>query len=780
MVVLLKHLWRTLRKAPWQPLLIMLTIMLSVTAGITAFRLSKVFYVRAETIKLENTSISDISVVATSDRAVGILFASDAEEVIGDRAKVFGELSLVGFATVGEKQNSLISVSAADLVAADRYFEFKYYEYGRFTDDTLDSCAIISKSFSDKSSLGVGDSIEVSLLGEIIPLSIQAVVENEGIMSERDMLISIGGITGILAERSGFIASLGDSFTPCNRILIRCNDLADEEDLTQALQKSDAFEDCVVENNDGKRNEDVFAVFETVAVSFLLFLVLVLACMLIMTSQSLMRRQRALEYSQFCAAGASRRTVALLQLGENLIYALIGGVIGILISPYALDYSIGLFEWERFAVAVGIEGIIFGLVLALVLSVASTLIAIARERKNEGELMLGESEHPSSVPESGIEIWIFLTLLCLSIIATVVVPTTHVFLPISAAIVFLVIFVYYAFVPVMRWLAVVLAGLLSKINIGIRSWYVALKLTANDHSLCHVGRLVCVLCALLISVLSCARTLTVQYDIFSEMIKCEIVSLNMSADLADEMIQCDGVEGVVKFGFDSNATLEEEHTVIAVYTSGDGGDCMSYDLMPEKLPHGYEVVLSEGLASLAGLEIGDKAMLNVCGADYDVTVIGIKRIAMCVVYADADYISDRNVMHGVKLESGLDTESAEYRAILSRLEAEGVMLTDAYEINGKVTETLFGFIKLVWVVVIAAFCIAASGCANVFSTGHRAGRRNRELVALCGADSKSVKRVNFIRLTFTIATAVAIGCIFGIVAIKLLNIGVRSFGFILL
>ena len=773
MRLLFKHLWRTFKRAPWQPLLIILTVILSVTTGIVAFRLSEVFFVRGESMSAEDVALGDITLTASSDRAVGILFADDAEKAVGERGRVFGDMLLVGRTRTAD-EDSLIAVSAGDFKAADRYFNFKYYEYGSFRSDNIDACAIVSKSFSEKGSISVGDCIDIELLGETLSLNVEAVVENEGLFSDADIMISIGRIQRILAEKSDFIASLGDSFAPCNRILIKCNGEDDINDLSNSLRQHDIFKDCIIEDV-GNRGENTSAIFQTVSVLFLMFLLLVLACILIMTSYSLMRRQRTLEYAQFGAIGASRTWLLFLGLWENILYASVGSVIGISLSPYALGYAIGLFDWNRYSVSVGWGGIAFGAALAILLSVSGTLIAAAKERKKDTSLMIAEADHPVSMPSVKREILIVGIPALVCTVTALIIPVKDRLLPAVFAIVFIVFLTYYLFLPLLRGAVSILENLCNVKNATLRT---ALKLTQNDYGLCHVGRLVCVLCTLLVSIWVCSGVLVGQQKMISEMTDGDIITLNMSDELAKELLDSHKVEQIVKFGIDTNAQIEGEYSAVAVCISCEGKRQDMTDIMPEMLPKGDEAVISEGLASLIGAEIGDNIILNMNGVDYSCVIKDTKRIAMGIVYVDAEYVSNRGVMHSIKLDDGY-AESDGYWSVASMLEAEGVMLTDPYEINSRIFETISGFISLIKITVAIALIISAVGCANMFVSGHRDGLHNRELLAICGADRRMLRTIYSIRIILVLSLAIIVGCAVGLLSVVLMDAGVRSFGFMM-
>ena len=770
MKLLFKHLWRTFKRAPWQPLLIILTVVLAVGTGVVAFRLSEVFFVRAEAIADEETALGDITVTASSDRAVGFLVSSDAEELVGSRGRVFGDMVLVGRAKECE-EGSLVAVSAGDFEAADRYFEFNFYEYGRFTSENIDRCAAISKKFSEKHELCVGDTLEIEILGQDLRFDVEAVVESEGLFADTDVLISLGSLRRLLAEKSSFIASLGDCFTPCNRILIKCDDDAKAESIVESLRQSEAFEDCIIEDGND-RGDNVTAIFQTVAVTYLMFLVLVVSCILIMTSQALIRRQRDLEYAQFAAVGASQGILLSLSLGENIIYAAIGALGGVLLSPYALAYVLGLFKWERYSVSVGAVGVIFGFVLAIVLSASSTLIAWRRERKIESALMLAEADHPVSMPNVRRETAVFGILLAVFASCLLISPTRYDIVFATLAVISLTIFVYYLFLPLLRR---GIRALLLLLKGRFPLLCTALKLTGNDYGICHVGRLMCVLCSLLISILACMGTLVGQHRLFSSVADGDIITINMSDKLSHEIAELDEVSRVVKFGIDTDALINGEYSTVAVYATCYGDNRELSDMMPDELPDGDGIILSEGLASLIGARVGDGISLRINGNDYSFTLEGTKRISMSVVYVNAESIDDRSVMHSIKLVD----DGGGFMPLSSRLDSEGVLRADPYDVNGRISETFSGFISLSQITSIAALVIASVGCCNIFLSGRRADRHNVELLALCGADKRTLKKIGVIRIALVLVFALVIGCLAGAITVTLLDAGIRSFGFMM-
>ena len=136
MILFFKHIARTVKSSPYQPLLILVTLIMSVAVGVTAFRLSGVFMDRAVDKGNIDKELGDITVTASSDRDIGILFDTDAKEILGVRAEVLGTFDLVALMP-SDNGAKIVTASAVDLSDADKYFSFKYYEYGSFTSENI-------------------------------------------------------------------------------------------------------------------------------------------------------------------------------------------------------------------------------------------------------------------------------------------------------------------------------------------------------------------------------------------------------------------------------------------------------------------------------------------------------------------------------------------------------------------------------------------------------------------------------------------------------------------
>ena len=779
MKIFLKHIFKTVKKAPFQPLLVLLTIILSVAVGVTAFRFGSVFFLRSEKIAEEELSLGDIIVTASSDRSNGILFDSDAKELLGDRASVLGDFSLVAFREGENGKKQPIFVSATDLCAADGFFEFDYYEYGEFNTENSYRSVIISKSYADKSGLSVGDSFKIEILNEELEYTVEAVAENSGILLKKDVLLPIDSIVRLLSERSAFIASLGNSFEPYNRLLIKCADGEAAADLAPILSGSSLMSGCRIDNIADNSGGESFALFESISTMLLALLISGLAVLLIITSQSLMQKQRATEYALFCAVGASRKQLAALQFAESTIYAVLGAIVGILISPYMLDYAVSMFSWQRYGVAVGIEGIVFGIILSFALCFIGTLVTVRRDGCTELGARLNEGNYPKPAKEGSKPVVLLgiITAFCVS--AIFVCPIKYRYIPTIIAIFTFMVLLYASSGHILRSISGACEKLLlngKKIRgVGI----LASKSLKNNPSLRHSGRLLCVMFSLLCAIFICSGELTRQYNAFDNIIKGELIVVNMNADTESEIKKSPYVKGVSTFCYSDAILLNGKYEVMTIFTSGDSRECLSDDFTPEKLPEGNEIVVSGSAARLMGIKCGDYISAEINGQTYSVKVIEISDVKIPIVYLDCSFASSSDLMNCIKLNDGIGVNDEAYGELVADILASGAIMIDEKEITGKVIDTLGGFTSLVFVTVVMAVVISLVGCANVFYDSVMSRKREREILCLCGMEKRRILAMQIVEACMMLLIAVAVGVICGMIVCLGLNVCLNSFGFAL-
>ncbi len=767
MILFFKHIARTIKRAPWQPLLILLTLTLTVAVSVTAFRFYSIFSQNAKQNRESYTAAGDILITPSHNSTLRMLFCEDAVDTVQDRGQVLGEYALTFFHD-GENGKKLISGSAVDLVSADRFYDFAYLEYGSFTTENLHRSVVISEKMAKELSLSVGDTLKVTLFDSELTYTVEAIARGKGLLAERDMLIQTEGLLRYLAKYIPQLGSLGDAFAPCNRIMIRT-----DEAETLVTELSDVFSDYHVEATYADSQSDYYVLVETVMVSLLAALILTLSAMLIAGSLSLVHLQRRTEYALFAAAGASEYQLGVLLMIESISYALLGGILGCLLATPMLSYAGGLFAWNEYTAFVGIAGWIFGITVSLGIMLLCTLYQIKVQQKTPPLAILqenGVSQHKAKRKTSLFP----LTLTVLFSLAIIFTPTRLRYLPGIAAAFCLVWLLYTAVPKLLYGLASTLEKRLDKAAHPKVSLLLAIKNIRNLFPLRHVCRLLAVLFATVLTLAVCHNAISSQHKIINGSITGEITALNVPDETVKKLKENGTVLGAMTIGQVSGVKLENGYSAIAVVLSGDTQLCADPDALPLHYPQAGQAVLSAGIAKLLDVSVGESTVLTMQGSAVTVTVSDILNINANVVYLDADSIETSRKIACFKLaKNSSETE------LIYALEQDGITVIDKGEIWKSVPATLGGFLDLSRYTLAISVLLALTGCGNLLSGQYRMRKREREILTVTGADRKTRFGIYRNELLLLLAFAAFMALIFGALICGAVNVAVGSFGYIL-
>jgi len=776
MRVFLKHILRSIRKHPTQPLLIIVAVALSVCVGVTAFCFRDVFLDRENEVQSQKSAKGDILITLSKNSEERMLFYDDAKDIVRDRGKVLGEFAFVAFC--GEKNDSsLVSVSACDLEAADEYFKFKYAEYGRFTTENFESSAIITQDFAKEQGIGVGDTVDLSLLNIDTSYTVQAVISDESPDIGADVIVAISGAVKLLAQRSPIIASLGDEFEPYSRIMVRVYNTSEIDGVYDELAQSVEFSDDYVNNTRRDNAKSIKLIVENVAVTLMAVVLTILAAIVIIAALSFLSSKRETEYAQFAAAGASPVHIASLKLCESVIYAVIGGGIGILLSRPAFNFVASLFDWFDGSVSVGWEGMLFGAVLASVLMPGCTLCEMARTKKKDLAGRMSFSSYPDTtshtVPRKAVVVCsgiLFSLVICL-----IFTDVRYKYIPAIAAVVCAVISAYLVMPSVIGAVASAIEKACAASRRQGKILTLAAKSVKNNSSLKRVGCLLTVMLSLILVIYTCSNTVKDQYTAFDNTVKGEIVSYGISDEKKAELKESNSVVGAADFYIHMTTTVNGEFSAMTVAVSGDVRECMKEDLLPDTIPTGDGITVSRGLAMLSGVEVGDTVELKIEGVSYSARVSEIHDAKANVIFADAKYLDVPNTFGILKL-----APEADQKEVISSLEADGVITVPFDKIEQDIgIGTAIGFVSMLDVCVLAALLISLAGCINMLAEQIKSRHRERELLTLCGMTKKDILLMNITELICLVVTSAVFALLIGGAMCLLVNAGVHSFGCVL-
>lgn len=775
MKLFFKHFFRSFCRAPWQPFFILLTLTLSVSVSVTAFCFQDIFSDFDASVSEQNSKLGDVLVSLSGDAEVRLLFTEDLQSIVGARGEIFGEYELTVFYRDANEKNHMLSASAADPVAADRYFQFVYTEYGSFTTQNLSSSVIVSETFAKNYGFAVGDALTFRLLDADVTYTVQAVAQADGFFDTYDILLPISGVVQLLAERVPAVASLGDGFAPYNRLMVRLEPTADREALLSELMSDPLFADKQIERTD-RTDQAAFALFtELTAMRFLTLLVLILCGILIATSLRLLQKQRNSEYALFCSVGASRAQLIGMQVMESLLYAVCGSVLGLLLSPAFLRTACSWFGWEYNSQYFETAGVAFGFFISCFLILLCTAFDILRSR----EMPLAErlNEKTQIVPAAHRGRKLLLPLISCTVFFTVLLPmpVSGRLIPAVALFLSLVWLLYTLFPILLSWLAKIAEKPLEKQKSPPTVLLLAIKNLRYHAALQHVGRLLSVLLALFMVVSLCGTVLGGQIDALEHVVTGELIALNVPEEAEARLREDSAVAGCARFDF-ASGSLVAGHSVIALMASGDVEQCIQPAFLPQNVPASGEVSVSAGIAALGGMHTGDAVTVVVKGVSQTLTVSEIQQVNSNFIFLNADDMTAARDLLCIRFTDAAAQDADEQARVIALLEDYGVIFLDSEEILGTLQIVLKGFFQLLLHTVLISAVLTLVGIGNALSAQYHARKQERGQLFLCGMRRGQLLLMYGAELLLLVLASAALSAVFGQLLCRALNCAIYSFG----
>lgn len=341
MKLFFKHLCRSVRKKPLQPIL--LTFILSLAVLTTLFASSMDYILQNETDRAQSERYGASHLTVTLDGASKsrFMFVKDAEEVLGDAAEVAGSLTLPMM--YGEGADAVFGV-ATDFSEIGRIFDFTFTEYGVLTEAAVSDSAFLSAAFAERHALGIGDAFEIKAFGKE-KLYTVAGISPLPFLESYDIMVDNSGIASLLAGDSLLLSAVKDGFRPYSTLyieilekekaentiwdrLFKKNSHRTELEAAEALAAAPAFRNATVSVVDSA----VSLESSNDALGLLIDIVMVLACVLAgavaFGCLYILSTERSAENRSFMLSGARASRLHAVQYAEVLLYLVPGSVIG--------------------------------------------------------------------------------------------------------------------------------------------------------------------------------------------------------------------------------------------------------------------------------------------------------------------------------------------------------------------------------------------------------------------------------------------------------------------
>ena len=775
MKLFFKHLLRDALRFPLQVILIILTLTFSVTVGVGAFKTQEMFIERAFWLESTGTRLGDI-VITPGASDMRMIFDSDVESLLGEGDRMFGEFRISALTRDASNSDTVISVSGADLESADTYFESEYAEYGIFTTENLTSSAIISENAAKELGKGIGDSISLSFLNQELIFTVQAIAKSNGIFEECDLMIPIETLQRVLAKHVPSIAVMGKAFTPYTRIMLRLGESSDAASFLQKINQNESLKHCGVELCAVSSTVTDMRILSQTGSIFLISSVIIILCaMLCLTSLRLLEDKRRQDYALFSACGATDSQINAMRVSESLFYSLIASAVGIPLSKNIVVWVASLITRPDTEVTVGADGVAFGLLLSVVLSVSCTIIHIIKLRSSSQseKLAFEDRERKKSRWLAPLLLFVIASLLA----AALLVKPDYKPVFCIALIFTLVLFALLYTPAVEKKLASLFskALLCKKARLGKEA--LVFRAIENNYALRHLCMILTVSLTLIISISFCQSSATEMISLLNSGVQFDHIVMNSDSSVASHIKDNYSTTKLCEMKVFTDAVLEKDSVVIAISAYGDR-DSLFGDELEYGFPTGNKIILSRSLAKLCSVKKGDTVSLTLHGQEYMLEVSEIFSYKALAVFFDAKALGIRPDMCAFDLA---DTEGpSSLESLREELELNGATLTTSSAVFGRSGKTGLAFSLIVENSLYAAVILTLIGTVNSVISIYRRRRGEFYILSLCGMSRAQIASRVLCELFCTFLLSALLSLPLTVLSFVALEIGASSFGLTLL
>ena len=740
MRLFIKHIFRSIAKKPLQPLIIVLTLALSMATAVFAFTIADTMQdelAATQRAKYGNAGFM-VSVGNTSDSR--FLFADDVTDVLGDSAKAVGgyELPLILSGT----ENTSVAI-ATELKDFCDVFEINFLEYGRVTVGSLADVAFVSADFANAQGLSIGDTVTVETMGYVKSYRIEG-ISTLPFLAAYDVMVDISSVVRAFAENSLLFSAIGEDFKPCNKVFVNvsdCEDIDTEDAI--ALLKSDArfaeksFEDLA----DIERREVNFSVLEVI-ISFAVALASLLSAVVVFCCFYILANERTEENQAFVYSGAAPGLLWGMQYTEAMLYWLFGVPLGVLIAipiTKLIPHFVGL---QYVTVSIKALAVLKSAVILLGVCLLTTTFFIVAGRR-----IRKKGAGHTSVPTRWIVCLLFVLALLYALMYLLPsgVRLGLLFLTLAA----IVTLVFWAVPLLLGWIASAIEkGMRGSQKPSIVSFRYALKNVCSIKLLHNIARLCALIVMIVLTIGLVFVNVEAQTQAFGHMFDADYAVFNATDKCYQKTQSCSAAERV------SRAYINHSGwgLVVSVEDPAFYADWVKMDRQLK----GNEIVISVGTAHAHDFQVGDIFELELDGVDYEFVIVGIADVCSNYLAINCEEIGLSYNMLLVKGKAGV-SKATLLNDLSQTLASELAPIAEADTLLERFVAAIKTYADAGRILLVVFVIFSVIGVTDIFYESLRARREEFGLYRLAGMSQQNLRLMKVAELFITLLFGLLIG-----------------------
>lgn len=747
MSLFLKHLIKSIKRKPLQPLVLILTITLSIFVIIASLSIKDSLLDEARLSMEAQYGKSDIVVSLNSTSKSRFMFTKDVEEILGNDAKALGTYEII---LSREGNEGSVFAIASDFYNVGSIFDFSFTSYGKITRDNLSTTALISESFAKENSLRVGDSFNVKLFSKNVSYTVEGISKSP-YLGKYNVMIDITSVTDALKEFSILASALGEDFKPSSTLYV---DVLNEQGVlasTEKLRQSPAFlEKSFTDVKDYLQSQSNVETLN-IAIDISIIFICLLAMAVSFCCFYILANERCEENASFKASGTSSLKLNAMQYLEVVLYWLVGSVIGILASCLALPHISSLVGLRYSIINLRPLSVLGTCFMVLVSALATVTVFIISSGRR-----IRKKAHALPIMIATVLTAVFMVL------EFIVAPQLR--LITGTAVCVLVLLLTFALSP---YLLRLLMALISK---GTNNY--AIKNVYSVKALHNVSRLISVLIAIVVLsavvIVGSHGNIKMARGIFD----AEYAVLGATERCEERLNACDEIKSVEKVYFSSVAFNEHiSSTLISVSDI----KLLSNEIEIANGVSGNKAIISKSIAKSLSLGLGDSLTFICDNEEITLIIEEIKSSSMSFVIFDCASMGIQPNMLIPVFNTGVDsyegvnalsTAIAEDVAVISRIDS---LLKEKTEtVNIYLT---CGYILLTMIVVFSLI-----GLIDSMYNSYKSRKNEFSLFKISGMSRCLVLKMKLTEIMISIIFGIIVGVMCASLILPFMNESMTCLG----
>ena len=765
-----KHIFNSIKNKPLQPILVIFCIAIAVAIFVSTYMVRTSFDRYNRMINVAAVGTSDIAVRVDSDSMIRYMHLDNAVSAVGDDGAVvgmFGMTLLYHDSEKGVTKNSVVNVKAVDFSTLNDIYSFKVLEYGVLSNTNVDTSALISSSFAKAHNLSLHDSMLIELGNETIEYKVEGIFDSVGLMKDTQVLVSFKSVMRKIISEFGI--GIDENVKLCNVIYIDMDDDGKVGDMIETLRT------LYPNNAVGLSHSEGYIDSLTFVVSIVLyFMSLVFACIgiiIIYSSLTIISGDRSHSSSLFVSVGATTGRLRAMQIVEILIYAIIGGFLGIAISllpTFIFSNSLGIAEidftisWQEILI-----GVAFAIGVALI---SQCTIFIRNSRFGLDDMLKGVTKKHKALPMKYV--LILLAVSVLLIVVMFLMPVSLRFIPYAIVFALIILIISFGLPYVSKGIALLSEKILKKTRVN-GTTVIAFKTVKENLSISNSQRILCIMAALLTVIGYSILFANKQKQNMTSFMKGDVIVANVSQisyGKADDVKEASGYFLATK---KDGVLLPNGLSIMILSADTPAKNVATFASEIDKVPTGNEIYLTEAVVKSLDKKTGDTIVLTVDSKPKEFKIAGTFDTSLYVGFVDNEYIDSKlgYIVFAAKndvydLEKELSKVFGTNSTIMLRTDE---LIKESADILGK-------FINLVNILVIFVCVFGLIGWLNSY-VQHYFGRKPEfALYHNIGMTKKELSILLTKEAAINFSLAIILGFAIGLALVGLSSVGLLSFG----